>query len=49
MVRAARLECVEPAPEAGELIRWQLGNGVRDFFYFHVTQYSNAITCMRCF
>ena len=49
MVCAARLECVEPTPEAGELIRWQLGNGVRDFFYFHVTQYSNAITRMRSF
>jgi hypothetical protein len=34
---AARLECGEPAAEAGELIRWQLGNSFGDFFDFHAT------------
>ena len=40
--RAARLERGEPAAEAGELIRRQLGNSFGDFFYFHVAQYSTA-------
>jgi hypothetical protein len=39
---APRLECGEPAAEAGELIRRQLGNGFGDFFDFHVVQYSTA-------
>src|SRR5262249_51303757 len=39
---AARLECGEPAAEAGELIRRQLSNGFGDFFNFHVAQYSTA-------
>jgi hypothetical protein len=42
VVGAARLECDEPAAEAGELIRWQLGNSFGDFFDFHVAQYSTA-------
>jgi hypothetical protein len=42
VVGAACLECGEPAPEAGELIRRQLGNGFGDFFDFHVAQYSAA-------
>ena len=42
VVGAARLECGEPAAEAGWLIGRQLGNSFRDFFDFHVTQYSTA-------
>ena len=42
VVGAARLECGEPAAEAGELIRRQLGNSFGDFFDFHVAQYSTA-------
>jgi hypothetical protein len=42
VVGAARLERGEPAAEAGELIRRQLGNSFGDFFYFHVPQYSTA-------
>jgi hypothetical protein len=34
-VSAACLECREPAAEAGELIRRQLGDGFSDFFDFH--------------
>jgi hypothetical protein len=34
VIGAACLECVEPAPEAGELIRRQLGNSFGDFFDF---------------
>src|ERR1700732_2446293 len=45
VIGAARLECGEPAAEAGELIRRQLGNGFGDFFdfHFHVAQYSSAV------
>jgi hypothetical protein len=42
MVVAARLERDEPAAEAGELIRRQLGHSFGDFFHFHVPQYSTA-------
>ncbi len=42
MIGAARLECGEPAAEAGELIRRQLDNSFSDFFDFHVAQYSTA-------
>jgi len=42
VVGAARLECDEPAAEAGELIRRQLGDSFGDFFDFHVAQYSTA-------
>jgi len=42
MVGAARLECVEPATEAGELIRRQLGDGFGDLFDFHEAQYSTC-------
>jgi hypothetical protein len=42
MIGAARLECGEPAAEASELIRRQLGNSFGDFFDFHVTQYSTG-------
>ena len=42
MIGAACLECGEPATEAGELIRRQLGNSFGDFFDFHVAQYSTA-------
>ena len=42
MVGAASLECGEPAAEAGELIRRQLGNRFGDFFDFHAAQYSTA-------
>jgi hypothetical protein len=42
VIGAARLECSEPAAEAGELIRRQLGNSFGDFFDFHVVQYSTA-------
>jgi hypothetical protein len=40
VIGAARLECDEPAAEAGELIRRQLGNSFGDFFDFHVEQCS---------
>ena len=40
VIGAARLECGEPAAEAGELIRRQLGNSFGDFFDFHVAQYT---------
>ena len=39
MIGAARLECDEPPPEPGELIRRQLGNNFGDFFDFHGAQY----------
>jgi hypothetical protein len=42
MVGAACLERDEPAAEAGELIRRQLGHSFGDFFHCHVTQYSTA-------
>src|SRR5262252_3967386 len=42
VVGAARLECDEPAAEAGELIRRQLGDNFGDFFDFHRAQYSTA-------
>jgi hypothetical protein len=42
VVGAARLECGEPAAEARELIRRQLGDSFGDFFDFHVAQYSTA-------
>jgi hypothetical protein len=42
VISVARLECGEPAAEAGELIRRQLGNSFGDFFDFHVAQYSTA-------
>ena len=42
VVAAAGLECREPAAEAGELIRRQLGDGFGDFFHFHAGQYSTA-------
>jgi hypothetical protein len=42
VISAARLECGEPAAEAGELIRRQLGNSFGDFFDFHVAQYSTT-------
>ena len=42
VVGAARLECDEPAAEAGELIGRQLGDNFGDFFDFHVAQYSTA-------
>ena len=42
VVGAARLECGEPAAEAGELIRRQLGDNFGDFFDFHMAQYSTA-------
>ncbi len=44
VVGAARLECGEPAAEAGELIRRQFGDGFDDFFDFHAAQYSTAET-----
>ena len=47
VVGAARLECDEPAAEAGELIRRQLGNNFGDFFDFHVAQYSTAAKSTR--
>ena len=40
VIGAARLECGEPAAEAGELIRRQLGNSFGDFFNFHEAQYT---------
>ena len=42
MVRAASLECGEPAAEAGELIRRQLANRFGYFFDFHAAQYSTS-------
>jgi hypothetical protein len=42
VVGTARLECVEPAAEAGELIRRQLGDSFGDLFDFHSAQYSTA-------
>jgi hypothetical protein len=42
VIGAARLECGEPAAEASELIRRQLGNSFSDFFDFPVAQYSTA-------
>ena len=38
VVGAARLECGEPAAEAGKLIRRQPGNSFGDLFKFHVAQ-----------
>ena len=40
VVGVACLECDEPAAEAGELIRRQLGDNFGDFFDFHMAQYS---------
>src|SRR5262249_35502562 len=37
MIGLARLECREPAAEASELIRRQLGDGFGDFFDLHVS------------
>jgi hypothetical protein len=42
VVGATRLECVEPAAEAGELIRRQLGDCLGYLFDFHATQYTTA-------
>ena len=42
VIGTARLECGEPAAEAGELIRRQLGNSFGDFFDFHAAQYSTT-------
>src|ERR671930_1114136 len=42
LVVVSRLEGGEPAAEAGELIRRQLGNSFGDFFDFHGAQYSTA-------
>jgi hypothetical protein len=42
IVRLARLECGEPAAEAGEMIRRQLGDSFGDFFDFHVGHYSTV-------
>ena len=42
VVGAARLECGEPAAEAGELIRRQLGDSFGDLFDFHAAQYSTG-------
>jgi hypothetical protein len=44
MIGSARLECGEPAAEASELIRRQLGDGFGDFFDIHVTQYSTCLS-----
>jgi len=44
MVLSARLECGEPAAEASELIRRQLGDGFGDFFDLHATQYSTWLS-----
>jgi len=35
VVGAARLECGEPAAEAGQLVRRQLGDSFGDLFDFH--------------
>src|SRR5262249_21322842 len=40
----ARLERSEPAAEASELIRRQLGNSFGDFFDLHVTQYTTWLS-----
>lgn len=45
VIGAARLECGEPAAEAGELVRRQLGDSFGDFLDFHVVQYSTAEAC----
>ncbi len=42
VVGAARLECVKPAAETGELIRRQLGNGFGDLFDFHAAPIRSA-------
>ena len=42
VIGTARLECGEPAAEAGELIRRQLDNSFGDFFDFHAAQCSTA-------
>jgi hypothetical protein len=42
VISAARLECGEPAAEAGELVWRQVGNSFGDFFDFHVAQYSTV-------
>ena len=42
MIGTARLECSEPAAEAGELIWRQVGDSFGDFFNFHVAQYSTG-------
>ena len=42
VVGAGSLECGEPAAEAAELIRRQLGNRFGDFFDFHAAQYSTV-------
>jgi hypothetical protein len=42
VVGAARLECGEPAAEARELIRRQVGDGFGDFFDFHAAHYSTG-------
>ena len=47
VIGAARVERGEPAAEAGELIRRQLGNSFGDFFDFHVAQYSTAEAWLR--
>ena len=44
MIGSARLKCGEPAAEASELIRRQLGDGFGDFFDFHVPQYSACLS-----
>jgi hypothetical protein len=44
VVSTPRLERSEPAAEASELIRRQLGNSFGDLFDFHVTQYSGQAT-----
>ena len=44
MIGSARLECGEPAAEASELIRRQLGDSFGDFFDFHVRQYSTWLS-----
>jgi hypothetical protein len=40
VIGAARFERGEPPAETGELIGRQLGNGLGDFFDFHVAHYS---------
>jgi hypothetical protein len=42
MTGAARVESHEPAAEASEFIRLQVGNRFGDFFDFHVADYSTA-------
>ena len=41
MVGSTCLECAEPAAEAREFIRRQLGNGFGDVFDFHVVRYNS--------